>query len=64
MRSALTTLGIIVGIVAVTSMFTTINGIERGFESSMEMLGTNVLYVQKWAWFTTQDDWWEVRNRR
>lgn len=63
MRSALTTLGIIVGIVAVTSMFTTINGIERGFERSMEMLGTNVLYVQKWAWFTTQDEWWEVRNR-
>jgi putative ABC transport system permease protein len=64
MRSALTTLGIVVGIVAVTSMFTTINGIERGFERSMEMLGTNVLYVQKWAWFTSGDEWWEVRNRR
>lgn len=64
MRSGLTTLGIVVGIVAVTSMFTTINGIERGFDRSMEMLGTNVLYVQKWAWFTTSDEWWEVRNRR
>ncbi len=64
MRAGLTTLGIVVGIVAVTSMFTTINGIERGFERSMEMLGTNVLYVQKWAWFTTQDEWWDVRNRR
>lgn len=63
MRSSLTTLGIIVGIVAVTAMFTTINGIERGFERSMEMLGTNVLYVQKWPWFSTSDEWWEVRNR-
>ena len=63
MRSALTTLGIIVGIVAVTSMFTTINGIERGFDRSMEMLGTNVLYIQKWSWFTSTDEWWEVKNR-
>ena len=50
MRSMLTTLGIIVGIVAVTSMFTIINGVERGFERSMDMLGSNVLYVEKWGW--------------
>lgn len=62
-RSMLTTLGIIVGIVAVTSMFTTINGIERGFERSMDMLGTNVLYVDKWSWFASEEDWWEMINR-
>ena len=62
-RSILTTLGIVVGIVAVTSMFTTINGIERGFESSMSMLGSNILYVEKWAWFTSEEEWWDVINR-
>ena len=63
-RSILTTLGIVVGIVAVTSMFTTINGIERGFERSMSMLGSNILYVEKWAWFTSEEDWWDVINRK
>ncbi len=63
MRSMLTTLGIVVGIVAVTSMFTTINGIERGFDRSMDMLGSNVLHVEKWGWFMSQEDWWDVVNR-
>ena len=62
-RSMLTTLGIIVGIVAVTSMFTTINGIERGFERSMDMLGSNVLFIEKWGWFVDEEDWWEMINR-
>lgn len=62
-RSMLTTLGIIVGIVAVTSMFTTINGIERGFERSLDMLGSNILYVEKWGWFVSEEDWWEMINR-
>lgn len=63
MRSMLTTLGIIIGITSVTSMFTTINGIERGFDESMKMLGTNVLYIEKWAWFADKEDWWEMVNR-
>ncbi len=62
LRSVLTTLGIIIGIVSVTAMFTTINGIERGFERSIEMLGTNVLYVQKWPW-VSGSDWWKYINR-
>jgi putative ABC transport system permease protein len=44
-------------------MFTTINGIERSFESSMDMLGSNVLHVEKWGWFMSQEDWWDVVNR-
>ena len=62
LRSLLTTLGIIIGIVSVTAMFTTINGIERGFERSVSMLGTNILYIQKWPW-VTGSDWWKYINR-
>ncbi len=62
MRSLLTTLGIIIGIVSVTSMITTINGIEKSFDDSMSMLGTNKLMVEKWPWFTN-DKWWEIMNR-
>lgn len=61
LRALLTTLGIIIGIVSVTAMFTTINGIERGFDRSMAMLGTNVINVVRIPDFT--NEWWRYRNR-
>lgn len=62
MRSVLTALGVIIGIVAVTLMGTAINGIDRGFQSSLAMLGDDVLYVQKWPWHGVED-WWNYQNR-
>jgi putative ABC transport system permease protein len=62
LRAVLTTLGIIIGIVSVTAMFTTINGIERGLDRSMAMLGTNVLSVDKQPQ-TFDNDWWKYTNR-
>ena len=62
LRAVLTTLGIIIGIVSVTAMFTTINGIERGLDRSMAMLGTNVLSVSKQPQ-TFENDWWKYINR-
>ncbi len=61
LRALLTTLGIVIGIVSVTAMFTTINGIERGFDRSMAMLGTNVISVVRIPNFT--NEWWRYRNR-
>lgn len=62
MRSVLTALGVIIGIVAVTLMGTAIKGIDRGFENSLAMLGDDVLYVQKWPWRGVED-WWNYQNR-
>ncbi len=62
MRSILTALGVIIGIVAVTLMGTAINGIDIGFQNSLAMLGEDVLYVQKWPWHNV-DDWWNYINR-
>jgi putative ABC transport system permease protein len=65
MRAALTTFGIVIGIVSVTTMATLIDGINRSFESSLKMLGTNVLYIQKWPWsFGPDYNWWDFINRR
>ncbi len=63
MRSALTALGVIIGIVAVTLMGTAIKGIDVGVDRSMAGFGDNVLYVGKWPWRDV-DDWWNLRNRR
>ncbi len=62
-RSALTALGVIIGIVAVTLMGTAIFGIDAGVESSLAGFGDDVLYVTKWPWKDT-NDWWNYRNRK
>ena len=63
MRSILTALGVIIGIVAVTLMGTAILGIGAGVERSLAGFGDDVLYVTKWPW-RDNSDWWNYRNRR
>ena len=63
MRSVLTTLGIVIGIVSVTVMATAIEGMDRAFAKSASAFGTNVLYVQKFPW-VSNDDWATIHNRR
>ena len=62
MRSALTTLGIVIGVVSVTLMATVVNGIEKDFEQDMATLGADVLYIEKWPWGMVRD-WWNYINR-
>jgi len=66
MRAMLTTTCIVIGIVSVTAMNTVTDGVDRSFENSMEMLGRNVVYVEKWPWGLGGGEykWWEYRNRR
>jgi len=62
-RSALTALGVIIGIIAVTLMGTAVTGISIGFDNSMSVLGDDVLYVTQWPWKQV-DDWWNYRDRK
>jgi putative ABC transport system permease protein len=64
MRSVLTTLGIVIGIVSVTLMGTAIEGLSRSVDESVSKLGADVLYVQKWPWGDNSNTWWKIRNRR
>lgn len=63
MRSVLTTLGIVIGIVSVTLMATAIEGVNRAFDRSAAAFGTDVFYIQKFPW-VSNDDWATIRNRR
>jgi putative ABC transport system permease protein len=63
MRSTLTALGVIIGIIAVTLMGTAVSGISIGFDNSMSVLGDDVLYVTQWPWKPV-DDWWNYRDRK
>ncbi len=65
LRSALTTLGIVIGIVTVTLMGTAIEGLNRAFLKSISFLGADVLYVQRFNWFThTHEEWLKMQKRR
>ncbi len=62
-RSVLTMLGIIIGVTSVVVMTTAIKGIDNSFQNGISALGSDVLYIDKWAWFSNED-WWKMRNRR
>ncbi len=63
MRSILTTLGIVIGIVTITVMVAVINSIESGFDEMMSDLGADVIYVQKWPAVPDFSRMYEYWNR-
>lgn len=63
LRAVLTTLGIVIGIVMVTTTMTTISGMERAFDRSMAMLGNNTYYVQRQPWFFSPSEAWKYQRR-
>lgn len=63
-RTILTALCIIIGITMVTVVDAVTTGMDESFETSMAMLGRNVIYVQKWPWNDSGKEWWEIANRK
>ena len=65
MRSILTTLGIVIGIVTVTLMGTAIEGLNRAFLKNISFIGADVLYVSRFDWFIdSYEDWQKAQKRR
>lgn len=62
-RAILTMLGIFIGVTAVVLMSTAIKGIDNSLQQGVSSLGSDVLYIDKWAWFSNEE-WWRMRNRR
>jgi putative ABC transport system permease protein len=58
MRSVLTTLGIVIGVISVTLMGTVINGLNTSFRNGISGIGADVLYVDRTDWmFNTYEEW-------
>ncbi len=62
-RGVLTTLGIIIGILAVVTTMTAANGLGNNFRESVSALGSDVLYVSKMPWVIT-GNFFDFRNRQ
>ena len=66
MRSALATIGIVIGIVTVTLMGAAINGLNQSFINSISSLGADVFHVARYNWMFdfSYDEWIKMQRRR
>lgn len=63
LRSLLTALGVIIGVWAVILIGVGMNGLDTGFKNSLNMLGDDHFYVEKFPWKNVGDDWRRYYNR-
>ncbi len=64
LRTILSLLGITIGILAIISVFTLVDSMERNIRENVQSLGDNTVYVQKWPWATGTDyAWWKYWQR-
>jgi putative ABC transport system permease protein len=64
MRSVLTTIGIVIGIVTVTLMATALETLDVVFHEQISFMGSDVLYVAREQWFSDSDiNWQEIMKR-
>ena len=64
LRTLLSLLGVTIGIFAIISVFTVIDSMEYKIKTSIESLGDNTVYIQKWPWaFGVDYPWWQYLKR-
>lgn len=65
LRTILSLLGVTVGIFSIIGVYTMVDSLESNIKNSLNSIGTNVIYVQKWPWLFTNGDypWWKYFMR-
>lgn len=64
LRTILSLLGITIGIFSIIAVFTITDSMENKIRESIESLGSNVIFIQKWPWsFESNYPWWKYINR-
>ncbi|PSR13260.1 MAG: ABC transporter permease [Bacteroidetes bacterium] len=63
LRSFLSLLGISIGIFCIIGVLSAVDSLEYNIRGSMEKLGNDVVYIQKWPWGNNSDNWWDLLKR-
>ncbi|MDP4750079.1 MAG: ABC transporter permease [Schleiferiaceae bacterium] len=65
LRTFLSVLGIAVGIFAIISVYALVDSLERSIRNSVQGLGSDIVYVQKWPWGGGGGEypWWKYFQR-
>ncbi len=63
-RAFLSLIGITIGIFSIISVFAVLDSLKTSIHSTIESLGNNIVYVQKWPWeFSNDYPWWKYLSR-
>ncbi len=63
-RALLSTLGITIGIFCIIAVLSVVESFQISLEKSVESLGKDVVFVEKWPWsFSSDYKWWKYMNR-
>jgi len=67
LRALLSLLGITIGIFSIIAVFTMVDSLEYNIRESVNSLGSDVVYVEKWPWTPPEGEneypWWKYMNR-
>ena len=64
LRSFLSVLGITIGIFAIVLVISVVDSLEKNIRGSIESMGSDVVFVEKWPWeFSDDYPWWDYVNR-
>lgn len=65
LRTVLSLLGVTIGIFSIIGVYTMVDSLESNIKGSLNSIGSNVIYVQKWPWIFANGDypWWKYFRR-
>ncbi|HYK77899.1 MAG TPA: ABC transporter permease [Daejeonella sp.] len=64
LRTTLSLLGITIGIMTIVGVFSAVDTLRNNLQNSVEKLGSNTVYIQKWPWaFGGDYPWWKYMSR-
>ncbi len=63
-RAFLSLLGISIAILCLISVFAAVDSLEKNLRQSVNSLGSNIIYINKWPWLMQEDyPWWKFVQR-
>ena len=64
LRTFLSLLGVTIGIFTIISVFSAVDTLRNNLQKSVNKLGNNSIYIQKWPWVGGNDfPWWKYMQR-
>lgn len=64
LRTLLSLLGVTIGIFTIIAVFSAVDTLRNNLQQSVNKLGSNSVYIQKWPWIGGEDfPWWKYLQR-
>lgn len=64
MRTSLSVIGVTIGIFLIIAVFSAVDTLRHNLQKSVDKLGSNSIYIQKWPWGGGEDyPWWKFLQR-